>query len=430
MISGFKSSSSENEIPKEMRAVVLDGAGWDHLSIKRVPVPHPTAFELLARVDCAGICTSLLKIIDQGPAHPLMYGQDLARYPAILGDEGSITLVQIGEAFSNQYKCGERYVLQPSVDHAPIYNLERYKNGGIGIEKIGAGYTLPGHLAEYMLIAEEELAAGCLIKVSDNPMPYAHAALTEPLSCCVSAHDHHIHLSRTGPQEPRTVEKGIKNDGVMVVIGAGIMGRMHVDVGLSCHPRAIVVNDLIPDRLKVVENLFGSRAKQTGITLRLVQTGQEDLNQVVAELTNGHGADDVIVAVGVADAIILAQSLVGRGGVLDLFGGLPRGKELVPFDALAIHYREMNVTGSSGGFPWDMLHTLELISSGNIEPSTHITRIGDLEHTPELLTMVKNQTIDGKAVVYPHRRSEEIMTVDQWTSEDEKSYLTGSGERT
>jgi len=416
-------SSAECELPKEMRALVLDGAGWDHLSVKRVPVPQPRENELLARVDCAGICTSLLKLIDQGPEHPLMYGWDLARYPAILGDEGALTLVEVGEALKDQYRIGERFVLQPSIDHAPIRNVERYAGKGFGVNKVAAGYTLPGHLAAYMLITEEALAAGCFLRLPDQTMPYAHAAITEPISCCVSAQDHHLHLSHSGPLAPRTVEKGIKKGGVMVVIGAGIMGRMHVDVGMSYYPRAIVVSDLIADRLKIVDRLFSAQAEQAGIHLRLVNPGQEDLQAVISGLTGGAGASDVIVAVGSATAIISAQSLVGRGGVLNLFGGLQRGRGTVPFDTLVIHYSEVNVTGSSGGYPWDMVCTLDLMCNGQIEPSSHITCIGDLDHAPDLLRIVKRQEINGKAVVYPHRRAEEILSVERWTSADEALYL-------
>jgi threonine dehydrogenase-like Zn-dependent dehydrogenase len=413
-------------IPQEMRAFVLNGAGWDHLSIRSVPVPRPEPGQLLARVDCAGICTSLLKLIDQGASHALMYGQDLAQYPAILGDEGALTLVEVGRNLRDRYRPGERYVMQPAVEHVPIYRLERYRDHGYGIDKVAAGYTLPGHLAEYMLVTEEALAAGCLLPLPDSRMAFAHAALTEPLSCAVSSQDHHLHLTRQDPLSPRTVIKGLKPGGVTVIIGGGSMGRMHVDVALSYQPRIIVASDHHDERLALIERLFRSRAEKAGIQLRLVQSYQEDLGGVVSELTGGFGADDVIVGVGSESAINAAQALVGRGGVLNLFGGLPRGREFIAFDTLAIHYKEINLTGSSGGYPWDMARTLELIASGAIDPAAHITRIGDLDHAGDLLKMVKARTIDGKAVVYPHRRAEVIKSVPCWSAEDEQAYLAGA----
>lgn len=416
-------ASPKFKIPGEMRAVVLDGVGWDHLSIRRLPVPQPGPRELLARVDCAGICTSLLKLIDQGSDHPLIYGQDLGLYPAILGDEGTLTVVKVGAALQGHYTVGKRYVMQPSVEHAPISHLDRYRNHGYGIIKVAAGYTLPGHLAEYILVTEEALAAGCLLPVPDPAMPFAHAALTEPLSCAVSSQDHHLHLQREGPLTPRRPVKGLILGGVLVVIGGGAMGRMHVDVGLSYHPRLIIVSDHHDERLALVEKLFKARADRAGIQLRLIQSYREDLQAVVSSLTDGLGAEDVIVAVGSEQAIQAGQALVSRGGVLNLFGGLPRGNEHIPFDTQLIHYREINITGSSGGYPWDMVRTLEFIALGAIDPAAHISRIGDLEHAPDLLKMVKDKTIDGKAVVYPHRKASAILSVSHWAAEDERAYL-------
>lgn len=416
-----------NSIPQEMRALVLDGRGFEHLEVRRVPVPHPGPRQMLARVDAAGICTSLLKLIDQGSDHELLSGWDVTRYPLILGDEGAVTLVQIGEELRDQYRSGARYVIQPAVDTTPINHRERYRDNGRGVNKIAVGYTLAGHLAEYILITEEILAANCLLPVPDQNLSSAHAAMGEPISCVISAQDHHVHLVQSVNLKPREVMKGLKRDGVTVIVGAGAMGRMHVDLALSYHPRALVVSDFIEERLERTRGLFSARAEALGIDLHTVNANSQDVRQVVAELTNDRGADDVIVAVGARAAVENAQGLVGRGGVLNLFGGLKKSDSLVALDSTVIHYKEINVTGSSGGSPWDVARTLELMASGEINPGVHITRIGDLEHAPQFLQMVKAQEIDGKAVVYPHRRTDTILAVDQWTAEDEQAYIRGEG---
>jgi L-iditol 2-dehydrogenase len=49
-----------SSIPDTMRALVLDGVGFDRLRIARVPMPQPGPRQMLARVDAAGICTSLI----------------------------------------------------------------------------------------------------------------------------------------------------------------------------------------------------------------------------------------------------------------------------------------------------------------------------------------------------------------------------------
>ena len=79
-----------------MRATVLVGSGSESLAVQTIPVPRPGPRQLLARVDAAGICTSVNKLVDQGAEHPLMHGWDPAKYPAIVGDEGVVTIVEVG----------------------------------------------------------------------------------------------------------------------------------------------------------------------------------------------------------------------------------------------------------------------------------------------------------------------------------------------
>ena len=205
------------------------------------------------------------------------------------------------------------------------------------------------------------------------------------------------------------------------------MGRLHVDLALSYHPRLVVVADFIEERLDLVMRLFGTRAERMGVGLITFNPGKADLKSFVGEQSEYHGADDVIIAVGARSAIEGAMGYLGQGAVLNLFGGLKKGEEVVGFDTLAIHYKSINVTGSSGGSPWDIARTLELMASGKIDPGVHITRIGDLEHAIELLKMVKAQQIDGKAIVYPHRRTGEIKAVQAWTAADEQIYLSQPG---
>jgi hypothetical protein len=55
------------------------------------------------------------------------------------------------------------YILPSSVRPLPIWlsaHLERYRDGGRGVVKVSVGYTLPRHLAEYVLVREETVAAG------------------------------------------------------------------------------------------------------------------------------------------------------------------------------------------------------------------------------------------------------------------------------
>ena len=407
-------------VPPTMRALVLAGTGFQHVTVRTVPTPSPGPRQLLARVDAAGICTSLIKLIAQGPEHSYLYGWDVTRHPLILGDEGAVTLVQVGEELKNDFEVGALYVVQPAVDHAPINHRERYQNVE-SVHKLAVGYTLAGHLAEYMLITEEVLEAGCLLPLPDG-LASAHAAISEPLSCVVSSQDHHLHLRQASSQAPREVFKGLTPGGVTVIVGAGAMGRMHVDVALGYRPRVVIVTDFLESRLARVRTLFGAKAAAQGTALHTVQGGEE-VCALVDRLSDHHGADDVIVAVGSPKAAQAAQLYGGRGSVLNLFGGFTASERVVALDGNIVHYSETVVTGSSGGSPWDVARTLALMEEGALEVAGHIAAVGDLDHAPELLGRVERQELNGKAVVYPHRRSDKVLEVDGWSLEDERRYL-------
>ena len=404
-----------------MKALTLKGKGFDHLVVEEIPIPEPGDGQLLARVDCAGICTSLLKIISQGSTHPMMYGWNLETTPAILGDEGSVTLVEVGKNLRHLFQEDDRYVVQPSINHPPIYRRQMYANAGSGIAKTGAGYTLPGHLAEYMLIPEDVIAAKSMIKIEDPTIPFGHAAIAEPLSCCISAQEHHFHIETPDLTKRRVVERGVKHGGVLVVIGAGMMGRMNLDIALSSKPRLVIVSDFLPERLAIVEKLFAERAKK--LSTELITSPPQQLSRLLADLTNSSGADDVIVAVGKQAAVESAQHLVGRGGVLDIFGGLPKAEDLVALRSGLIHYDEVTLVGSSGGIPWDIARAIELISTKEIAPEVHITRVCDLEDVPDILKLMQANQLDGKAITYPHIHLESQILTSTWTNEDEQRLI-------
>ena len=68
-IDKYMNDFNDYRIPEKMKAALLFGVGFDNIAVREVPVPRPGPGQLLARVDAAGVCTSLLKIIEQGKDH-------------------------------------------------------------------------------------------------------------------------------------------------------------------------------------------------------------------------------------------------------------------------------------------------------------------------------------------------------------------------
>ncbi len=408
------------EAPATMQALLLCGAGLENLRFDSIAVPRPGPGQLLGRVDAAIACASDNKIIDQGGEHTLMYGWDLARHPVPIAHEGCITVVAMGEGLSAEYAVGRRFAIQPAIPSGPRHHRERYRNQAEGIDKIAIGYTLDGLFAEYVLITEEVIETGCLLPLPNPDMPYFAVALAEPLSCVVSAQEHTVHVLKDSPTEPRRPHLGLKPGGVVVVMGAGPMGRMHVEVALSYHPAKIIVSEPLPARLAKLRAGVEAKVRRAGATLLCIQP--DKLTEVLSAESGGRGADDIIVALGIAKLQEQSLAMLAPGGVANFFGGPKAGEHMIAIDARRIHYDSITAVGSSGGDPSDVAKALGLIADGTIEAGNYIAAVGGLEAARDLIVAVREQRLDGKGVIYPHARGPLQMT-EGWDTEKEERFL-------
>jgi threonine dehydrogenase-like Zn-dependent dehydrogenase len=412
---------SDFKAPDIMQAVVASGKGFKNLAVKEVPVPEITTDQLLARVDAAGVCTSILKLIDQGPEHTFINGWDMEKWPVILGDEGAVTIVQVGENLKDKYTPGQRFAIQPAVDVAPILFCERYKNNAEGMHKCAVGYTLGGHLAQYIRIQEEVLEGQCLLPLPDNDLPCFAVSMAEPISCVYSAQQRSFHLHKDGPHAERKPVLGLLPRGLTVIIGAGCMGRMHAELALRFRPSVLIVTARTRTRLDLTEKMLTTKAQSLGT--KLICVTSDKLAEMVKHHSNGKGADDIILAVGVNEVQQNALTLLARGGVANLFGGLPRGQHTLKLDALTVHYDEIKVVGSSGGEPSDMAATLKAIADNDIDAGNYVAAVGSLDNAIEVLKMIKEGNIDGKAILYPHIKPTQLQKVNRWNKEKEVEFL-------
>ncbi len=414
-------AQTDDTIPETMQAVTASGRGFENLQVAEVPVPQISSNQLLARVDAAGVCTSILKLVSQGEDHPFINGWDMNRWPVILGDEGAVTIVKVGENLEEKYHVGERYAIQPAVGVSPILHRGRYRNNADGMHKCAVGYSLPGHLAQYICIQEEVLKAECVLPLPADDMAYFAVSMAEPISCVVSAQERNYHIIKEGPHAERKLAMGILPGGVTVVRGAGSMGRMHAELALRFKPAVLVVSDYQEERREKARRNLEKRADRIGC--RLVCTSPADIDAVLRDVSAGRGADDYILALGVRDEHQKALSLLSDGGVANLFGGLPMGEHLLELDSRAVHYREIKVVGSSGGDPSDMSTTLKAIADGSIDPGNYVAAVGSLDNAVDVLKMIKEKRIDGKAMLYPHVKKTPLEMVDGWNKEKEIAFL-------
>jgi len=420
-LQSYKTDAATATVPKKMKAVVMSGKGFENVSVREVEVPQPGPNQILARVDAAGVCTSILKIIAQGADHTYLNGWDPAKWPLILGDEGSLTLVQVGKNLKDSFAEGKRYGVQPAVEVGPINCRERYNNNAEGMRKMGVGYTLGGQLAQYFLIQEEILEGKCLLPLPDDDIPYFGVSMAEPISCVVSAQTRHVHIFKDSTDSPRYAKLGILRGGTCIIVGVGSMGKIHVELAMRYGPKHLIAVDPIQKNLDWVKKVLGAKAAEKHVNLHTLHP--DAAKNELGRITGGKMADDIILAVGIRSVQNEALSWLGFGGVANFFGGLKRGDSILELDNIRVHYDEIKVVGSSGGDPHDYLETLSAIAKGEIDPGNYVAGVGSLENAVDVLKMIEKNEVQGKVILYPHIRPASLAMVERWSKGDEERYL-------
>jgi hypothetical protein len=81
------------------------------------------------------------------------------------------------------------------------------------------------------------------------------------------------------------------------------------------------------------------------------------------------------------------------------------------------------VVGSSGGDPSDIAATLDAIVARHILPGNYVAAIGSLDNAVEVLKMIRDQSLDGRAILYPHIPAMPLRAVDGWNGAREEALL-------
>lgn len=327
-----------------MKAARLHGV--KDLRVEDVEEPTVGSDEFLIRVKAATVCATDVRIYT--------YGDPRVKFPRILGHEFAGDIEEVGVNLKRYLEVGTRVTVNPNMYCGKC----RYCVTGrheLCESRYALGIDVDGALAEYLRIPSEAFRTGGVCEVPDN-ISYEEAALVEPLSACLHGHE----FARTGIGD------------VVVIIGAGPIGLMHVVVSKVMGASKVIVSEIDEDRLKEAAN-FGADY--------LVNPLKEDLPSKVSQITGGHGADVVIVAVGSPAAQQQALSIAAKGGRVNFFGGLPVGKDSVPLNTNLIHYKEIFVFGTSSQSIYDFRKTLELVAAGVLDVKRFITHRFPLDDT-------------------------------------------------
>jgi len=228
-----------------------------------------------------------------------------------------------------------------------------------------------------------------------------------------------------------------------IVGAAGPMGQMHVQRALELRtpPRRVVATDVDPVRLGTVEDRYGDLARERGIELLClnpVEMGQDAFAARLREL-EPEGFDDVIVMAPVAALVESSAPWLKRGGVMNVFAGLPRGT-MAGLDLSAIYLSDNRVIGTSGSAISDLEFTLGKTESGELSPNRSVAAVGGIEAAWEGLRGVKTGRFAGKVVIFPQLERMPLIPLQtmeasvpaaaaaltpkgEWTRDAEKAFM-------
>jgi threonine dehydrogenase-like Zn-dependent dehydrogenase len=372
-------------------------AGVENLRPVERPLPSPGPDEALVRIDAVGICASDVKIINQGERHIRLRGRDLAADPVVLGHEVALTVVRPGERRAAAFPPGSRWTVNPD-----IY---------VGGVNTSYGFKIPGGYQQYQVLPAAVLD-GWMLPLSGS-VGYAQAALTEPWACVYFAYGNH------------RPHRGVARGGTAWYLGAGPVGLMHIEKGISDGAGRIVVSERNPARLERVRRVLGPRAGQRGIELILVDAATDDPTRHLPP----SGADDILILAPVPELVTAALPHLARNGVMNVFAGFPdRAKSELPVNFYDLHYKNAVVISTSGAGGRSMEEALADSAAGKIDPNRAVGAIGGIDAIADGVGATAGARFPGRVLIYPQLRLpltpvEELSPDGCWSREAEARLL-------
>ena len=379
-----------------MKTTAVRLYGKRDLRLETFELPELADDNILARIISDSVCMSTYKTVEQGAAHKRV-PDNVAENPVIIGHELCGVVLEVGKKWAGKFRKGDRFAVQPVVHPVGSYDT------------IGYSFPSVGGDAEFVVIPDEIIAAGCLLPYDGEA--FAGGSLAEPMSCIVGGFRAAYHAGK----EEYTHEMGIRAGGRMAILGGtGPMGLGAIDYALHgpVNPGVLVVTDIDPERLARAEKIFApADAAAHGIELRFLNTATGDAREMLQEIARGKGYDDILCMAPVSSVVELADRVLARDGCLNFFAG-PMDREFsARFNFYDVHYSATHVVGTSGGTVNDLRIALRMMAGNRIRPEVMITHVGGLDAVIDT-TMNLPKIPGGKKIIYPGIRMPLVAIAD------------------
>lgn len=342
--------------------------GVNDIRLETFQLPEISEDEVLIRVVSDSVCLSTYKAIKQGANHKRV-PNDIAENPIIVGHEMCGQIVQVGGNLKNDWKVGQKIVIQPALKLPTGYD---------------PGYSYPyiGGNSQYAVVPKVVLERGCLLPYEGES--YFEGSLVEALACCIRGYKGFYHT------DYETYERfdGAKKGGRVAILGgAGPMGIGCAELAIGyAGVKQVAVTDLSADRLAFAQKQCSVEyAAENGVDLRYVNTsGMEDPVAYLKEISEG-GFDDVFVMVPVPELFTMAEAICRDDGCINFFAGPVDHHMMGSMNLYRVHYDGIHVVGTAGSIPSDMTDVIELIEKGKIHAGALVSHILGLNAAADTL---------------------------------------------
>jgi D-xylulose reductase len=303
------------------------------LALREIEVPAAMGpHDVRIKMHTVGICGSDVHYYTHGAIGPYV-----VRAPMVLGHEGSGTVVEVGEAVTG-LRVGDRVCMEPGI---PDPNGKATRLGLYNLDPAVRFWATPpvhGCLTPYVVHP-----AAFTFKLPDN-VSFAEGAMVEPLAVGMQA----------------AIKARIKAGDLAVVLGAGTIGMVTALAALAGGCSRVIISDVHQAKLDL--------ARRLGPIIP-VNVAQERVEDVVARLTDGWGADIVFEASGNDKAAAGAIGPLCPGGCI-VFVGIPG--QPISFDVAAVQAKEARIE-SVFRYAHVYPRAIDLIGSGRIDVKPLLT---------------------------------------------------------
>ena len=337
----------------------------EKMELKQVPIPEISETEVLIKVRASGIC-----------------GSDIAYYygkspletpdgkgPLILGHEFSGDIVEVGSYVAEKgfVKVGDRVTASPFRPcHACVYC--RMARPNLCSNTHTAGVNADGSFAEYVKVEYSNAI------VLPDGISYIEGAMVEPLACASYG------------MKKLDVQVG----DFVVVIGSGTIGIMMAQLIKQRGAKTVLMSGIIDYPLE--------KAKEVGVdyicnTLdKASPYYTPDLSAKVNELTNGMGANRVIVPVAAKSAFKDAFAVSGKASTI-VFFGLPGEEDVIEIPALETLTGDKHVLFSwLAPYTWN--DAMNVLRSGELRAKELVTHTFPLDQVKEGIEFMNSSVVE------------------------------------